>query len=580
MSKNQRSKAATESFAFLAILGAIFVVLNVVGLFVHTPRLDLTARRLFTLSEGSKRLASSLSEPMEIRAYFSADLPPPFNSTERYVRDLLAEYQAASNGKIRVRFIDPNTDEKRTEADGDGVQRATHQVVENDGVTQREGYRGLVFEYLGEKKTIPMVNDTSGLEYAITTLIKQMTGDKIKVGVLSGHGPLTLEQGLTGLVEALPTYEVTAVSAEQPIPADLRALLLIETETALTETELRHINKYVMEGGSLGIFGGSTQMAFTQGPPSEATIVDTGVNQLLEPWGARLGADMVADEVCGRAPLQSQFGIPMLVPFPLVPITTFDSEQQKHPAAFRLTNLLMPYASSLSRTGRADPQVKIKTLARSSENAWRLTGATIPVQVRSPREWRPQGREQVAYVYAIEGKLPTAFAASSGTSDIAAPDRATRDVRVLVAGSGKFLRDEFLPPPQQRQGQITEGLAFALNAVDWLAQDKDLIEIRAKSIEDPLIQVPQNVTAAESELMSAAEQAQASAQEGDRAGLAQARSAAEQAQERRKEAMEQWEAKKNLYKWLNMIGLPALIVIFGALRWRSRKAKKASTITV
>ena len=37
---------------------------------------------------------------MEITAYFSPDLPPPHNATERYVRDLLTEYRDASKGKI------------------------------------------------------------------------------------------------------------------------------------------------------------------------------------------------------------------------------------------------------------------------------------------------------------------------------------------------------------------------------------------------------------------------------------------------------------------------------------------------
>ena len=43
------------------------------------------------LAEGSERLASSLDDRMEITAYFTEDLPAPFNATARQVRDLLDE---------------------------------------------------------------------------------------------------------------------------------------------------------------------------------------------------------------------------------------------------------------------------------------------------------------------------------------------------------------------------------------------------------------------------------------------------------------------------------------------------------
>ena len=38
-----------------------------------------------------------------------------------------------------------------------------------------EGYRGLVFEHLGERQTIPVIQpDTQGLEYDITMAIKRL----------------------------------------------------------------------------------------------------------------------------------------------------------------------------------------------------------------------------------------------------------------------------------------------------------------------------------------------------------------------------------------------------------------------
>jgi hypothetical protein len=47
---------------------------------------------------------------------------------------------------------------------------------------------------------------------------------------------------------------------------------------------------------------------------------------------------------------------------------------------------------------------------------------------------------------------------------------------------------------------------YLLNSIDWLSQDNDLIEIRAKSVEDPMLEVPQAVREAENTIRQAVDQ--------------------------------------------------------------------------
>src|SRR5437763_12803577 len=98
MAMNKRSRAATESLAFMGAVGVCLVLLNVLGIYFF-GRVDVTGDSLFSLSKGSKDVVAKLDDTLEITAYFTKDLPPPFNATERYVRDILDEYQAASHGK-------------------------------------------------------------------------------------------------------------------------------------------------------------------------------------------------------------------------------------------------------------------------------------------------------------------------------------------------------------------------------------------------------------------------------------------------------------------------------------------------
>src|SRR5687767_12148785 len=195
MAMRKQTRLASESALFLLVLGAILVLLNLLGVFGVNMRADATDAQVFSLSKGSQRLAASLDDQMEIRAYFSSELPPPYNAMGRYVRDLLAEYRDASKGKITLRVVQPTTDEDKQAAERDGVDRVADQKLESDSFSVQEGYRGISFHYLGDTKSIRRVDTTEGLEYSITQTIKELVGEKTEVGVLGGHEGPTLAQG-------------------------------------------------------------------------------------------------------------------------------------------------------------------------------------------------------------------------------------------------------------------------------------------------------------------------------------------------------------------------------------------------
>jgi ABC-2 type transport system permease protein len=570
MAMNKRTRAATQSIALIGVLAAIVVLLNVLGIFFF-GRADVTKNRLFSLSEGSKRAVEKLEDTLEISAYFTKDLPPPFNATERYVRDLLDEYQAASDGKLKVRFVNPDTDETRQEAEAAGVTKVAHQKIENDAVQVVEGYRGIVFNYLGERRAIPSIGGTAGLEYDITESIRLMSGERAKIGVLSGHEGPTIAQGLTTFKTMLAMYDLVEVNPAQPIDQKLAALLVVAPETALSDDELRNIDAYVMNGGNLGVFGGTLKIK-QQEQELTGTPVNTGVNRLLERWGVKMRDEIVADTQCGQAPYRTNFGMAIPVAFPPVPVVAFDEKQAEHPVAYRLDQVFMPFTSPLKETGelKNDKDVKLTVIARSTKDSWSIDGESIDLKPRDPRQWRRSSdRGPFAMAVAIEGKLPSAFRPEAVSSSEGAapqgprgPERAVKPVHVFVSGASGFVRDEFLPPPERSgEQELTRSLAFALNAVDWLAQEDALIAIRAKNVEEPLIEVPATVKEAEAEITQAAEK-------GDEAG-------AQAALDKRKDALDDWDAKKARTKLVNVGLVPLLFIGFGLVRWQVRKKKRA-----
>ena len=257
-------------------------------------------------------------------------------------------------------------------------------------------------------------------------------------------------------------------------------------------------------------------------------------------------------------------GLQVLVPYPPIPVLQLDEEQLAHPVMFRLASPMLPFVAPLDLIN-APAGAVLTVLARSSEDSWTMAGPTISLEPRNPRDWQmTSDAGPFDLMVAIEGKLPSAYVAPMNEDTpnaIQAPPVAENDVRVLVSGTSTFLEDAFMPPPNpQGDVQMNAALALALNAIDWLAADSDLIAIRAKTIEEPALDIPDSV-------LSAEDTARAAAEVGDEEGV-------ESALEQRRAAIASWDTKKRAYRWLNTLGIPILVALFGLFRWRQRSNKK------
>ena len=116
----------------LAVLAVLFVtVILLSNTLLRGARLDLTQNHLYTLSQGTKNILSSIEEPIHLTLYFSdkaaADSAQPQAATLRSyaprVREMLGEMAARAGGKLRVDVVDPlpfSEDEDR--ATGLGLQ--------------------------------------------------------------------------------------------------------------------------------------------------------------------------------------------------------------------------------------------------------------------------------------------------------------------------------------------------------------------------------------------------------------------------------------------------------------------------
>ncbi len=449
----------------LLLAGLILIALNLVGLNVFF-RLDLTDEKVYSLAKASIETVRALDDPVTVRVYFTADLPAPYSSNRRLLRDKLDEYRAYGGNKFQYRFIDPGADESlQQEAARYGIPPVQVQVIENDNLQIKNAYMGLVVEYGGKRETIPVVADLAMLEYDLTSAIRKLTRERLPVaGLLTGHGE-TSRSAMETFWRALErNYEVQLVSVRDSV-LDARpdVLLIIAPTDSFPQSHLKAIDRYLMEGGRLGVLLNRVSANLQFGFANE---LQTGLEDLLAHYGAVIRPDLVLDRQSSIVTVQRTIGIfrvTQAVAYPFFPIATrFDPE---HPIVNRLREVYFYFVSSIDTSAAVPKGVERVPLAYSSVQSTTQQGFFMIQPMMLPEPDFGDGPYVLAV--ALHGALPSAYDST----------RTAQSARLVVVGDGDLVNEQLYA------GQLPPGnLAFVLNLVDWLGQDEALLAIRTKSI--------------------------------------------------------------------------------------------------
>ena len=203
------SKKGNAYIKFL-LYAVLVVLINVAGMNLFF-RFDLTESGQYSLSDASRRVVSTLSEPLTIKVFFTKNLPAPYNGTERYLRDLLEEYGIYGNRHFNYQFFDVNPEgdsgkarENEETARNYGIHPVQIQHIEKDEVKFRKAYMGLVLIHGDLIERIPTITGTEGLEYRITTSIMKLN-DKISA-LLALQGKVAVKLFLSSSLNRVAPY--------------------------------------------------------------------------------------------------------------------------------------------------------------------------------------------------------------------------------------------------------------------------------------------------------------------------------------------------------------------------------------
>ncbi|MEJ2097884.1 MAG: GldG family protein, partial [Deltaproteobacteria bacterium] len=224
----------------------VIVLVNVAGITLFF-RSDLTADKIYSISEASQAVVESLPEPLTIKVFFTKDLPAPYNNTERYLQDLLQEYAVYANKFFNYRFynvsaeegeVADSTRENQKLANNYGIHPIQIQVVEKDEVKFQRAYMGLVIIYGDLIETIPTLTSTDGLEYKLTTTIQKMNN---KIGALLNlPQKIDIKLYLSSSLEAVAPH--MGVRDLANIPDEIQAVVKKMNQNLYNKLEYQSIN--------------------------------------------------------------------------------------------------------------------------------------------------------------------------------------------------------------------------------------------------------------------------------------------------------------------------------------------------
>jgi ABC-type uncharacterized transport system involved in gliding motility auxiliary subunit len=435
MGSRQRRFGTSVAIMSVAMAGIVVAVNYIVYQESNRTTLwvDLTENQSNTLSPETIRTLHTLTDPIQIRAYFSAD-----NTTWDTNRALLDQYKAESFGKITYEKIDPN---------------AQPVLAHQDGVT-----RDAVLVMALQNRTQLV---TSSNEQGLTTaILRLMNPGEHKVLFLTGHGEATIDgsndtdisQIVTSLRNKSYTVDTLNLTQEKAVPDGTKVLIIAGPKKPLQDFELTAIQDYLKKGGGLILV--ENPYFITQMDPSK----DILALFLQKEYGITLQNDIVINLTSPykMIPYTANYGQSAITQsIPLSMVSSF-------PTA--LSILLSPVA------GKNLQQTTLVAIDAPNQQVWGETNIT-----------------EVGSFTAISQSTTAQYTKDADHASplnvmVSCEDYQT-STRVVVVGDEDFAENAFV-----RNGANSDLL---LNTVDWASYQENLISLTPKDIAFRFISIPQ-----------------------------------------------------------------------------------------
>ena len=609
------------SYAGIAVFSIILLLVNYLSRDINV-RYDLSADRLYTLTDSTKSILRRIDGPVSVRFYYSrsdSSLSIERKAFALRIEDLLKEYSALTNNQIGYKILDPKPESvEETSAVLDGIEP----IIKAD---KTKGYFGLSVSYRDNINTIPVLDESTEqmLEYHLTNIFKHLLRPKRPIiGILTDYpisgqkaNPMAgqyQDKPAWAIIESLrQDYELRIIGEHPSWGAagkNYFDLVIIFKFSQMAEASRAALDQHLLRGGKAIIFTDSFPVHASQVDKSfrfqPNRLPYRGVTLgMIESWKISLRHNaFIVDEKYSTQIKQGESVSTLSL--------TGDSLNRSHPALASLEKVILPYAGYFRY--KKTPGIEITELITSSPDAYLVDTRNFGKlsMIHKQRQKTVQKKSPGApypIVLQVKGKLPSFYRGRSFPEQGTVLKEAVAESEVILIGDIDMLEDSYSVTPikefgRTRREKISDNQEFILNLVDSLVTNGETISIRMRKEKKRkltyLITARENLREEFSEefktLRQDYDKYDAVIQESHRrqenqivltndelTKLRDAEEGIQKVSDRSNAIQDQFNQMENEIKmritFYNATSIPLLIVVFGFLVGFYRKRRRAST---
>jgi ABC-2 type transport system permease protein len=505
-------KRGIDIVEFLLMVGIVILINIIVSQYFF--RIDLTEDKRYTISNTSKEILKGLDDVVYVEVYLEGQFPSGFKRLQGSIREMLDEFRIYGGTNIQYKFVDPSAekdDERRNRIYSTlaqkGIQPTNLFAKEKDKKIEKLIFPGALVAY--KEKEVPVMflkgnkgagpeeilnQSVEGLEFELITAIRQLTQKKRKsIAFVEGHGEFPSDR-VSDISRTLAKfYDVYRLDLDQVKNLEnYDALIIAHPRTEYSEKEKFMLDQFIMNGGKALFYMDpiNIDMDSIGENGTLATSFNSNLDDLLFKYGVRLNANLIQDLNSGVYPMnvgnlgdKPQIQLVNWKYFPLL------NTYAKHPIVKNLDAVYSRFVSSIDTVKAVG--IKKTPLVLTSEYSKVLTApfAIEFNQARMEADPKEFNKGSLPVYYLLEGSFISLYknrplpVSGSAFVDHGKPTKiiVCSDADIITNETGKSGRE--LPVGFDKfSGKLFGNKDLIVNSVDFLLEDRGIIDIRSKEI--------------------------------------------------------------------------------------------------
>lgn len=513
----------TQTFIQLGLFAGILLFINILGNTFYNYY-DLTEEKRFTLTQESVELMENLNEQIFVEILLEGEFSAGFKRLQKSVKELLDDYRALSRN-LDYNFVNPlegsveEVNARKETFSKVGINPVNLRQLTSESKTEQLTYPYAIVNYQGRQQIVNLLENSSGLnpeiainnsisllEYKITAAIKKLR--TIKKPILlytTGHGELLPLQTADLDGELIKSYDINRINLDSVVQIDSKVDILVVAKPIIpfSEKDNFKIDQFVMNGGRVlwMIDKVATGLDSMRTTGTHVPIpMELNLERLLFRYGARIQPNIVLDLECTPIPLQTGMagGKPQFELFPWYYFPRI-SAKSNHPVVKSIDRVNMFFANRIDTIETRKGNVKKEILLSTSQySRYQRVPVNLTFEIlREQPDPAVFNKPNLPVAVLMEGVFPSEYenrvteGMMSGLKELNIEFKTqSKPTRMIVIADGDIAVNRM---NHQTQQPMPLGLnpfdkyqyankQFLLNCIDYLYDDKGVIEARGKDV--------------------------------------------------------------------------------------------------